>query len=255
MNCIIKPKCFVFDLDGTIIFNNKTLSESLENEIIKLSEYGMVIFATARPFRDVKQVLPSTLWSSHIVCMNGSVYYKNQSTEDVKYIDHNITKDIIYFLLSSNIPFVADNDECFYLTNHDLDFFKYTKSCGIKPVSDIEHMLKKGICKIQIFGKNHIHNFVNLEETIIHNYRDVDFFDLSSKRVDKADLILKYNLRNYKVIAFGNDTNDFKILKSADLSVCIGDNIKLKDVCDYVIDSFDTERDIVSFIQAELYEI
>ncbi|KFX04003.1 hypothetical protein KP22_14205 [Pectobacterium betavasculorum] len=245
-------KCFVFDIDGTIVFNNVHLSKSLESEILKLSAIGMVIFATARPFRDVKQVLPNTLWSSDIVCMNGSAYYKNQVPQKVKYIKENVAGDVIDYLLSSNVPFVADNDEGFYLTNHDIDFFQYTKRCGIEPISNIEYMKERGVCKIQVFDKNHIGYFSDIDDVVVHDYSNVGFFDISSTLVDKSDLIFEFNLKHYYVTAFGNDVNDVEILKNSDLSICVGNNATLTEFCNYAIKpglSGDLECEVLSFIQ------
>ena len=50
---------FVFDIDGTLCFNGKTIDQAIVDALNKLLEHGHTItFASARPIRDLVPVLP-----------------------------------------------------------------------------------------------------------------------------------------------------------------------------------------------------
>ncbi|MBP9743523.1 MAG: HAD hydrolase family protein, partial [Burkholderiales bacterium] len=74
---IISPgtrKCFIFDLDGTIVFNNQYLVAENENVLKQIIGAGHeVIFATGRPVRDFKTVMPSWCHSLPATLFSGGV--------------------------------------------------------------------------------------------------------------------------------------------------------------------------------------
>nr|WP_317259185.1 HAD-IIB family hydrolase [Paenibacillus sp. J5C2022] len=69
---------FVFDLDGTICFRGKPLSDRIVEALERLSAAGHeVIFASARPIRDMLPVLPERLHSYTMLGGNGSLAARN----------------------------------------------------------------------------------------------------------------------------------------------------------------------------------
>ncbi|WMT43045.1 HAD hydrolase family protein [Paenibacillus sp. D2_2] len=64
---------FVFDLDGTICFSGKPLSTEMTRALDHLVVRGNeIIFASARPIRDLLPVLPSHMHSYSMVGGNGA---------------------------------------------------------------------------------------------------------------------------------------------------------------------------------------
>ncbi len=71
---------FVFDLDGTICFNGKPVSEKILVSLETLVAHGHeVIFASARPIRDLLPVLHERFHAYPMIGGNGSLISKNGS--------------------------------------------------------------------------------------------------------------------------------------------------------------------------------
>ena len=61
----------VLDLDGTLLRNDKTVSEETINSLIEFeNRNNKIIFATARPPRDAYKYVPSKLRNNPIICSN-----------------------------------------------------------------------------------------------------------------------------------------------------------------------------------------
>ena len=60
---------FVFDLDGTIIIDNKMLDSILYETLKSLEKREeKIVFATSRSLRGVKKVLPKHLLNHPLIC-------------------------------------------------------------------------------------------------------------------------------------------------------------------------------------------
>ncbi|QJD82706.1 HAD hydrolase family protein [Cohnella herbarum] len=63
----------VFDLDGTICFKGKPLTKMMINALDRLAEEGFeIIFASARPIRDLLPVIPLHMHHYPMVGGNGA---------------------------------------------------------------------------------------------------------------------------------------------------------------------------------------
>lgn len=64
---------FVFDLDGTIIIDNKMLDSILYETLKSLEKREeKIVFATSRSLRGVKKVLPKHLLNHPLILCNGA---------------------------------------------------------------------------------------------------------------------------------------------------------------------------------------
>ncbi|EGQ1321415.1 hypothetical protein DA471_03030 [Staphylococcus aureus] len=58
---------FVFDIDGTLCFDGRLIDQTIIDTLLQLQHAGHeLIFASARPIRDLLPVLPSVFLSAHI---------------------------------------------------------------------------------------------------------------------------------------------------------------------------------------------
>lgn len=68
---------FVFDLDGTICFKGQPLQTDILAAFEQLEEDGHeVVFASARPIRDMYPVLPKYYWHHRMIDGNGAFIFK-----------------------------------------------------------------------------------------------------------------------------------------------------------------------------------
>ncbi|ACB76974.1 HAD family hydrolase [Opitutus terrae] len=64
----------VLDLDGTLLRSDKTISQRASAVLRRLKDMGQtLVFATARPPRAVKAVLPAEFAMDYLVCYNGAL--------------------------------------------------------------------------------------------------------------------------------------------------------------------------------------
>ena len=83
----------VLDLDGTLLRNDKTVSEETVNSLIEFeNRNNKILFATARPPRDAYKYVPSKLRNNPIICYNGAciinrkeILYKKEMSRDTVY--------------------------------------------------------------------------------------------------------------------------------------------------------------------------
>lgn len=68
---------YIFDLDGTISIDGQIVDEVIGKKIQKLLNHNEVVFASARPIRDILSLLPASLHRCLMVGCNGAMAYKN----------------------------------------------------------------------------------------------------------------------------------------------------------------------------------
>lgn len=65
---------FVFDIDGTLCFNGKSIDPSIVDALLQLQNSGHeLIFASARPIRDLLPVLPEVFHQHTLIGQSSSI--------------------------------------------------------------------------------------------------------------------------------------------------------------------------------------
>jgi Cof subfamily protein (haloacid dehalogenase superfamily) len=73
---IMNYKLFAFDLDGTLLDDEKRLSPANENALLEMASHGAVIaFATGRMGSSMKKYIPAALDDVGLLTMNGAEVY------------------------------------------------------------------------------------------------------------------------------------------------------------------------------------
>lgn len=83
---------FIFDIDGTICFDGCSINPSIKQRLFKLRQANHnVMFASARPIRDLLPVIPEFA-DDTLIGGNGSIISKNGQIEIVSVInEHDIS--------------------------------------------------------------------------------------------------------------------------------------------------------------------
>ncbi len=230
-------KCFVFDLDGTIIFNNQILRTNIEELLKKIMEKGHVlIFATGRPYKDFKTVMPEWTYNMPMCLFSGAVTVNNGEIIASNPIDKNIVEGIIDICHKANYPFIVDN---FYKYYHpEIDGVKFgfiDAGCNKYREYKISNILKSDIYKVLILEIRALGIFEDyaLKNDLaikLHSYDDC--FDLVAVYVNKYLGILPFirNFVDHDVFVFGNDLNDYELFTHFSNSILLGDLPQLRDL-------------------------
>jgi hypothetical protein len=216
---------FVFDLDGTICFKGQPLSKGITNALEACIENGHeIIFASARPIRDLLPVLPETMRKFSMVGGNGAFVARNGETVEVTAFAGEIVEEIQNIISAFQLPYLVDGDWDYAYTGSEahpiyqnLDPLKLAKNVSLHELKDI--------VKIVLFpGEQHKEILAELQKLPISVYEHTseNIVDMSPNGIDKWNGLMKLGVSEGGFIAFGNDANDASMFVKAKESVCVG---------------------------------
>ncbi|MFF2479614.1 HAD-IIB family hydrolase [Paenibacillus sp. NPDC058071] len=247
---------FVFDLDGTICFQGKPLSEQIVGVLDQLALEGHeVIFASARPIRDLLPVLPSHMHQAPMVGGNGGFVYKSGGYVASFQLETAVADRIVDLL----------NE---YAAEHLIDsLWNYSYS------GDPEHPIRKNldpkyraknvrieeleeIVKVVVLSsRDQLKLLSELEKLPVKMYKHgtEDIIDISPAGINKWSGLQALGLQPGEYIAFGNDANDIPMFQHALRSVCVGDHAELREMASESIVS--GESDVIRKINEIIEEL
>lgn len=211
---------FVFDLDGTICFQGEPLDKQIVNALYKVQAQGHeIIFASARPIRDMLPVLPKSLHNCRMIGSNGAFTY----------VDGLIEVEFLHSTIQSQIISLVEEHQLAYLADSDWDY-AYTGS--------VDHPMYKGIDSECQAKKRSIHELTGFSKVLLFDppvnvmqhvktwpvttfeYTEEKILDICSPNLNKIKGLERLGVGKY--IAFGNDVNDRLMFEQAMHSVCVG---------------------------------
>ena len=212
---------FVFDIDGTLCFNGKTIDQALIDALHNLLEDGHTItFASARPIRDLVPVLPKQFKTGKLVGGNGC------------YISNNgqVTANSFTAELLDNLHTIIKNHQLTYLADGEWDYsFTGSKDHPIyqninqDSAVNIEISKLQKVCKLVLFHPtNAVIEKLRSLPVSVTNYKNENAIDISPIGINKVSGLNQLSINDF--VAFGNDSNDQCLFESARFSVCVGQN-------------------------------
>lgn len=242
---------FIFDLDGTIVFNGQPMSTQITQCIAELSNSHEVIFASARPIRDMYPVIDPKLRHLTLIGGNGSLISKQGNLIQYEAFD-NHTKEKLFKLL--------EKYECNYIIDGLWDYTCKGQSdhpiiCNVdalklgKNIMMDQHEQVVKILILDCSNYQRVMDELSKLNVTYHIHSSENTIDISPHDVHKASAINKLGISNNSYIAFGNDNNDIQMFKQAKHCIMIGDNKSLLPYADEQINSeFDRELEIIKMI-------
>lgn len=216
---------FVFDLDGTICFNGQSVSEKILVSLEKLVAQGHeVIFASARPIRDLLPILHERFYEYPMIGGNGSLVSKNGRIIH----SHSFTNLQINTIKSIIAEFKAT-----YLIDGEWDY-SYTGSQNHPILNNLDPSklakmvdldVHKSIIKVLILTSDNMEEFtkrISTLDVVTHTHGDENVLDISPKDIHKWNALSRLGIKQDEYIAFGNDSNDITMFMNAKHSVMIG---------------------------------
>ncbi|MEK4427404.1 HAD family hydrolase [Solibacillus sp. FSL K6-1523] len=232
---------FVFDIDGTICFDGKTIERSIIAALNDLVEAGHeVIFASARPIRDMLPLLPKQFHQGRMVGGNGAFTYNNGDIK-ANYFNEDLLAKLVSIIETNELTYLADSDWDYAYTGDQ----KHPIYRNINQAQAKNRQLNElhKICKIVLFhpsGK--LIDELSALPVMVTSYKSENAMDISPLGINKVKGL--HNLNIHHFIAFGNDSNDQCLFENAAYSVCIGN----QDVQQYATEKID-RADVAKTIQ------
>lgn len=222
---------FVFDLDGTICFKGQPVSEEILVALEELVTQGHeVIFASARPIRDLLPVLHKRFHEYPMIGGNGAMVSMNGHIESTISFTENDLEDIVPLFKKYNISYLIDSEWDYAYTGPDHHPILHNLDPEERAINVRLDQLGS-IIKILILTSDNMEDvFKHLRtiDVVTYRYGNEGVIDISPQGVDKWAGLKQLGVKENEYIAFGNDANDLTMFQHAKCAVMIGENAQLK---------------------------
>jgi len=236
-------KMIAVDLDGTLLRDDKTVSEEAISVLRKCHDSGLkLVYATARG-QSAPTLVPPDLFDGYVQ-MNGAIAYASDSLIHHKVISTVYARELLLAAddaridiaveqcgrTFSNFPFPDEWDNLF-LTGYEITDFKEldieVEKIWAMPKSEPEiELLKKHLQKGLYLVTTRDENFT----LIMH--------DEASKSSAIDALAGHWGIDCDEIVAFGDDVIDIDMLQHCGVGVAMGNAVdEVKAVADYVCDT------------------
>ncbi|MBM7632714.1 HAD-IIB family hydrolase [Geomicrobium sediminis] len=215
---------FIFDLDGTIVFNGKKMSTLIADELVALKEYGHdVTFASARGIRDMLPVIDERLHDVRLIGANGAVVWENQKLRRYVDIDHETFRTVTAILKDIDATYLIDGHWDYSIVGDEehpfLPMINVLQNAKDVSVDELQFISK--LLVLECGDPTPLLDQIPTLNITRHRYRDEARFDLTGENVNKRAGFQSVCAEDY--IMFGNDLNDLPLFQKAVHSVMIGD--------------------------------
>ncbi len=232
------------DLDGTLLTDNKTISERTKATIAKAREQGHIVsISTGRPFRASIQYYQELKLDTAIVNFNGAFVHhpfdKSFGTHHSP-LDLKTAKTVIETCEAFNVSnIMVEVIDDFYLRHFD-EVFLETFLAGQNPVDhgNLLHILQDDPTCVLIHPQDH--HVTQLRELLVDAHAEVidqrvwgapwNIIEIVKAGMNKAVGLKKvadfYNVPKERIIAFGDEDNDLEMIEFAGQGVAMANGIQ-----------------------------
>lgn len=257
-------KVISMDFDGTLLTNNKTITERTRKLLFKLkSENYIIVGVTARNFSSVKKVCDLDMFN-YIIMNNGSYIYDVEAKkgEYVKTIDKEVAKEITdYFKdIATGIDYISIEKYYMFRNKGMIDPRDFVvKVNDFQEVNDFVsriNIMASTNEEVEEYKKHIDSNFQNVKCIIMQDTDDginKKWIALNPKGVNKyttmQKLCEKLEINIADVIFFGDSSNDVEMIENVGLGVAMENALpQVKEKADKVTLTND-EEGIAEFLE------
>src|SRR5699024_1258011 len=229
---------FVFDLDGTICFKGRPVSDNILDALADLTNKGhQVIFASARPIRDMLPVIREDFHHYTMVGGNGSLIAEQGkvvsatafSLEEFAKIEQLMNEFEATYLIDGNWDY-AYTGAIDHSILENVDPGNLAESVSLKSLTSIVKVLI-------LTSKNNKRLAEKLSklDVYVNKHGNENVIDIGPKGIHKWSALESLGVRQENYVAFGNDSNDVTMFEHALHTVMIGYHDQLVQVAKEII--------------------
>lgn len=260
------------DLDGTLLKDDKTISPTTKEMIIRAKKQGhVVVIATGRPFRSSELYYQELELDTPIVNFNGAYIHHPLDHHWGSYhspMDINVAMDIINICNSYDFHnIIAEVKDEVFFHYHDeklLDIFHF----GNPQVTtgDLRNFLRDSPTSLLIHTEEEQSKQIRRHLSAVHaeviEHRSWaapwHVIEIIKSGLHKAVGLKKiaeyYHISRERIIAFGDEDNDLEMLEYAGRGVAMGNAIdEVKNIADDI--TLTNEKDGVGLYLADLLHL
>lgn len=218
----------IFDIDGTISQAGQPISASIANALLALREHCQVVFASARPVRDMLPLLPEALHDAVMVGCNGGMAWQQGQFMINEKFEADCAAHMLGWLDDAQAAYVVESHWQYGFSPVAHDFHNYVRSLNVTfPPVERDAVMAQGVNKILILDMDLREDVLcyltaqpfNVVEKL---HRTDNCFDLMPGHTDKVNALDRLDIAPEDAIIFGNDLNDQAMLARAAHSVVVG---------------------------------
>ncbi|MBI9009606.1 MAG: HAD family hydrolase [Tenericutes bacterium] len=262
------------DLDGTILYDFDSLSETLCEFMKRVQDMGhKIVIATGRPYRSSKFVYEHFNLNTPIINYNGGLI-THPRDKSFKEVNYTIDKEIIIDIFENNKLHIRNAFSEVYDT-----IYLYKEEKAIEPllhangatdliVGDLKDTLVQNPNGFIIIGKQG-HGEI-MKKFIDHKYNGtvccriwnlsgefdsiIEIYTPESNKGLALEHVAKYlGFDKSQVIAIGDGHNDIEMIEYAEIGVCVKNaHLELLDVADIILDYTSAENAVYRFLSSFL---
>ena len=255
-------KLLLFDLDGTLLQSDKTISKRTLSVLKQCREKGILIgVSTSRSEQNslvyLNELMPDILISSGGALVKYRTEYIYKAEFSVAETNNMI--DMARAVCGEDCEITIDTTDSHYW-NYKIDPKKLDQSWGDSIYTDFTDFSECALkmC-VEIFDKDKADRLANrLDQCDCIRFSDGYWYKFTKKNVTKENAIIKVaevcGFGTESIIAFGDDFADIGMLELCGLGVAMGNAIdEVKNKADMIIGSND-EEGIADFIRGNLLD-
>ncbi|KHF38426.1 Cof-type HAD-IIB family hydrolase [Halalkalibacter okhensis] len=231
------------DLDGTLLTDEKTITPRTKQVIAKARDEGHIVtISTGRPYRASSQYYQELNLNTAIVNFNGAFVHHPHDKSFGTYhspLDLKTAKTVIETCEAFNVSnIMVEVIDDFYLRNFD-EVFVETFLSGQNPVDhgNLLHILKEDPTCVLIHPQDH--HVKELRNLLVDAHAEVidqrvwgapwNVIEIVKAGMNKAVGLKKvadfYQIPRERIIAFGDEDNDFEMIEYAGQGVAMANGI------------------------------
>lgn len=269
-------KAVMIDLDGTLLTDDKKITDFSNQILQKLYDNGIkIIIATGRGLSRAKQLTEKLDFDKIILANNGAIIHSSSNIatdEDLK-LESNVVDELSTLSEEYGIrPYFFVENKCALLIQDEDDKKNFEDSVGdvgeIMTVSERNLPIDDCVSMIMIARKDRIYDIVDHIKTNpnvtyhIHtkyfskNIRMLEVQNVNTDKYKRAIHVLEhFGIKNDEVVAIGDAHNDLEMVVNSGLGVAMknSDDI-LKQNAD-IITQYTNEQDGLAKFLEELFEL
>ena len=252
----------VTDLDGTLLQKDGTISSLNQKVLQKALDSGIeVILATGRRFYSTYKLASIFKGTLPLICNNGQILRMYPSKEKIwqKYLEPNLVLQLLFWGKELRFQFLMHTDRyeegVDFIAEKPADSIHRDYSNGGErslwhdEISSIDLLYNVTVLCffnssreiLEEFGKNLMMKYPNegIRTVITHIYKIGPCLEVihsdSSKWVGVKEILERKNMNKNGVIAFGDEANDYELIKESGVGVALSNSIDLlKQIADHI---------------------
>ena len=222
----MKIKAIFMDMDGTLLRSDHTMSDKLKEKLMELDKNGVKIFiSTGRMYAAALPYLKQLGITTPVITYNGGKIV-DPSTSETLYenpVTAETVKRVIEVSRETGIHLNLYSDDKLYVENETPEGKAYAEKTGLKYVLvNFDEFIGKTSTKALFLGENE--KLVKLKEELerelpqsIFVFSQPTYLEVLNGGVSKGkavkELMNKYGFSEDEVMTFGDQWNDFDMLK------------------------------------------